>query len=65
MFKKLTLPGLLLLAALAFLAAPSQPLAASDCGENYGDQCSETKKCTGFWFWKKCKVTASSYYPGL
>jgi len=65
MFKKLTLSGLLLLATLAFLGAPSEPLAASDCGENEGQLCSETEKCRGFWIWKKCKVTASTYYQGL
>ena len=65
MFKMLSLPGLLLLAALAFLASPSEPLAASDCGENGGVLCSQKTSCTGFWIWKKCKVDSSSYYQAF
>lgn len=65
MFKRISLPGLLVLAVLAFLGAPSEPLAASDCGDSGEVLCSETTRCTGFWKWKKCKVTASSYYQAL
>lgn len=65
MFKNFSFPGLLLLAALAFLGAPSEPLAASDCGELGTVVCSQTTKCTGFWFWKKCGSPSNSYYDAL
>ena len=65
MLKRISLPGLLLLSALAFLGAPGEPLAASDCGESGEVLCSETMRCTGLWKWKKCRVSASSYYQAL
>ncbi|MEX2465292.1 MAG: hypothetical protein WD995_00185 [Gemmatimonadota bacterium] len=66
MFKKLSLPGLLLFAALAFFSAPTQPLAASDCGENSGEICSETTTCKSWWIFRwGCSVTSWSYWAGL
>jgi hypothetical protein len=62
MFKRLSLPGLPLLAALVFFSAPSQPVAASDCGENGGPLCSETEKCKGFWIFKWSCSTSGSYW---
>lgn len=65
MSRKIYLPALLVLAALAFIAAPSVPLAASDCGEGGDVLCSETQKCSGFLWWKKCSMPSGSYYQSL
>jgi hypothetical protein len=66
MFKKLSLPGLLLFAALAFFSAPSQPVLASECGELYGPVCSEKANCKSWWiFYWGCKAVSWEYYAGL
>ena len=65
MSKMLSPPGLLLPAALGFLAAPGEPLAASECGPSGEVLCSETTSCIGFWKWWSCRVTSSTYYQEL
>jgi len=54
-----TLPGLFVLSLLAFLAAPGQPVAASECGGDVGVICSETKTCKFFWWW--CSTSYGLY----
>lgn len=65
MFKKLSLPGLLLFAALAFFSAPSQPVLASECGEMAGPRCSTTETCRTFWIFRWGCTTSWQYYAGL
>ncbi len=66
MFKKLSLPGLLLFAAIAFFSAPSQPVLASECGESGGALCSETETCKSWWIFRwGCKAVSWQYYMAL
>ncbi len=62
MLKRLTIPGFLLAAALAFLAAPDGQLAASDCGANRGKECTRNESCLNILFFKQC-TTRFTYYP--
>ena len=64
MFKKISLPGLLLFAALTFASSPTQSLAASDCGGEGGNHCSMKEKCYGFWIFKWGCNTTYEYWVG-
>ncbi|MEX2465293.1 MAG: hypothetical protein WD995_00190 [Gemmatimonadota bacterium] len=63
MSKIIPIPGLLLAAALAFLAAPGSQIAASDCGSNDGEMCWENESCFNVLFYRQC-TTNYKYYEG-
>lgn len=45
----------LLVTLFSFFLVPGTAVQASSCAEIGGSPC--TMKCTGFWFWKKCKLS--------
>lgn len=57
MFKNLTLPGLVLAGALAFLGAPSAPIAAYECGGPGQQECKRNESCLNILFYKQCTTT--------
>jgi hypothetical protein len=57
MLRRLSLPGFLLAAALAFVAAPDSQLSASECGGPGGQLCKENESCAGFIFYRQCTTT--------
>ena len=61
MLKLLSFPGLLLVGALTFMAAPSNQVAASDCGASDGPECSRTESGLNVLFFRAC-TTKTSYY---
>jgi hypothetical protein len=63
MLKRLSIPGFLLAAALAFVAAPDGQLAASECGGFDGNACKTNQSCINILFFKQC-TTTHTYYPG-
>ncbi len=63
MIKIIPIPGLLLAAALAFVAAPADQVAASECGSGGGNLCWEDQACINIIFYKQC-TTKYRYYPG-
>lgn len=64
MIKILSIPGLLLVGALAFMAAPASNVAASDCGANGGQLCWDNQSCINIIFYKQC-TTKYKYWEGL
>jgi len=60
--KHLFIPGFLLAAALAFVAAPDGDLGASSCGGFRGQVCTANESCLNILFYKQC-TTRYSYYP--
>lgn len=62
MLKRLSIPGFLLAAALAFVATPDGQLAASECGGHNGNQCTANQACVNILFFKQC-TTRYTYYP--
>jgi hypothetical protein len=64
MVKLLSIPGLFLVGALAFMAAPASNVAASDCGANEGHLCWDNESCINIIFYKQC-TTKYKYWEGL
>lgn len=54
MFKNFTLPGFMLAAVMAFMAAPNAQVAAAECGGPGEVLCKENQACAGFFFFKQC-----------
>ena len=65
MLKRFFPPALFAFSTLVLLLAPTQPVAASECGETGSYVCAETEKCRGWLWWKKCKITDTEYWHGL
>jgi len=63
MFKKLSLPGLLLAGVMTFLSAPGGNVAASECGGDGGNLCWADQACISIWIYKQC-TTRYKYYEG-
>ncbi|TVR51298.1 MAG: hypothetical protein EA421_15945 [Gemmatimonadales bacterium] len=61
MLRKLSLPGFLLAAALAFLAAPDGQLAASECGGPGTQVCKSNESCLNIIFYRQC-TTRTDYW---
>lgn len=57
MFTRLTLPTLLLAAALAFLGAPDSRISAAECGGPGDNLCKEHEECAWILFWRACTTT--------
>lgn len=64
MLRIISIPGLLLAGALAFMAAPATNVAASDCGAHGGELCWENQSCVNIIFYKQC-TTKYKYWEGL
>lgn len=61
MFKMLSLPALLLVGALAFVAAPGTEVAASECGAYSGNECWQDESCFNILFYSQC-TTKTKYW---
>lgn len=61
MFRKLSLPGFLLAAALAFMAAPDGQLAAAGCGGGGTQVCKVNESCISIIFFRQC-TTRTDYW---
>ena len=65
MLRKLVPPSALLLAGLAYFAAPAERVSAGECGDKGPYLCETTETCRGWWIFKKCKVTDYKFTYGL
>ncbi len=54
MSRKLFIPGFLVASALSFAAAPSNQVAASECGGPGGSLCKENESCVSIIFFRSC-----------
>ena len=61
MIKKLSLPGFMLAAALAFLGAPDSRIAAAECGGPGEVLCKENEACAGILWFRQCTTTFDYY----
>lgn len=61
MIKLLSVPGLLLVGALSFMAVPATDVAATECGGYAGPECFKNESCISVIFFKMCS-TRSKYW---
>lgn len=64
MIKLLSIPGLLLVGALSFMAVPPTDVAAGECGGYDGQQCLQTESCVSIIFFKMCS-TRTNYWNAI
>lgn len=61
MIKLLSVPGLLLVGALSFMAVPATDVAATECGGYGGQECFKNESCISVIFFKMCS-TRTQYW---
>lgn len=61
MIKLLSVPGLLLIGALSFMAIPGADVSASECGRHAGPECFKNESCVSLIFFKMCS-TRTKYW---
>lgn len=61
MVKLLSVPGLLLVGALSFMAVPATDVAATECGGHAGPECFKNESCFSVIFFKMCS-TRTQYW---
>lgn len=61
MIKLLSVPGLLLVGALSFMAVPPTDVAATECGAYSGQECFRNESCVSLIFFKMCS-TRTDYW---
>lgn len=61
MFKKFTLPAMLVAGALAFTIAPGEQLQASSCGGDGVSLCKTNTSCISIIFYRQC-TTKRDYW---
>lgn len=60
MIKLLSIPGLLLVGALSFMAVPPANVAASECSSGGTEECLKNESCLSVIFYKMCSTR--TYY---